>query len=733
MSQCREDRMPYSLAKLKKVAAKRLSTFTKASGSMAVNRKGKKKFIAYKGFDIVSQPLRKRIIHMLALKPSKKSEILDRLIKEGISEYEKTNVFTLLYQISSSNIKIFHLKAQLWQEVEDDWRFYSPEEAIIVRKKKQEACQTDVNIEPKNPSNVLPSKKHSLVDDTIASSMPIQKKQKESSVKEENPSLFSLLQYVRRNSTHKNCPSPNFESKESNNQVTSPPSSNKKYKKIGRIQRKKDENAPLSHSEEKSDMPSTVINMTHPVLLKDSCPVEKITSPSVVPSSTIGDTTLDPNKVSFNNSSSFLSFKDDSCLAQKAKVPFLKEAQSNNTSQIVGKPTISKAELQNLDSFNSKSEEINEKGILSTTVMELPELVSKQGEFVLTDCLKNSEPHASRIQELSSPSAFSSSHCTSLSLFNPKSEETHEKGILPTTIMELPELDSKQGEFVPTDCLKNSEPHASRIQELSSPSASASSSALSAALSSFFASASSSALSASLSSHSAFSSSLSAPASLSSLSASLSLNSASLSSHSASLSSLSASASLFSHSASLPSHTASLSSHSASLSSHSASASLSSYSVSASLPSLSASSSPSVLYSMYKILATQNAKSPDHNADTFKRKFPKITSFVQRDIYKEQFDYELPIYEALLKSVNKANKRMRRLEGDLKTFKEGTLEYEAALMELCKAYKMYIQDSMYKENCRVLCRMRDSLFYLRHLILEFDKEHDRDLSSNNSE
>ncbi|KAF8787814.1 RNA polymerase II elongation factor Ell like protein [Argiope bruennichi] len=525
MSQCREDRMPYSLAKLKKVAAKRLSTFTKASGSMAVNRKGKKKFIAYKGFDIVSQPLRKRIIHMLALKPSKKSEILDRLIKEGISEYEKTNVFTLLYQISSSNIKIFHLKAQLWQEVEDDWRFYSPEEAIIVRKKKQEACQTDVNIEPKNPSNVLPSKKHSLVDDTIASSMPIQKKQKESSVKEENPSLFSLLQYVRRNSTHKNCPSPNFESKESNNQVTSPPSSNKKYKKIGRIQRKKDENAPLSHSEEKSDMPSTVINMTHPVLLKDSCPVEKITSPSVVPSSTIGDTTLDPNKVSFNNSSSFLSFKDDSCLAQKAKVPFLKEAQSNNTSQIVGKPTISKAELQNLDSFNSKSEEINEKGILSTTVMELPELVSKQGEFVLTDCLKNSEPHASRIQELSSPSAFSSSHCTSLSLFNPKSEETHEKGILPTTIMELPELDSKQGD-------------------------------------------------------------------------------------------------------------------------------------------------------MYKILATQNAKSPDHNADTFKRKFPKITSFVQRDMYKEQFDYELPIYEALLKSVNKANKRMRRLEGDLKTFKEGTLEYE---------------------------------------------------------
>ncbi|XP_055942094.1 RNA polymerase II elongation factor Ell-like [Argiope bruennichi] len=663
INRCREVEMPNSLTRAKKVAVKRSRTCTNAPNSVTINGNEKKKFMPYKGFDIVSQPLRKRIIHMLALKPCKKSEILDRLMKEGISEFQKSKLIVILYEVGFLKNDIFHLDPKMWKEVEDDWSFYSAENAAIVQRRKQKASQTGVILEPQNPPNVLPPNKRSLVDEIIAGSTPIQKKQK-TIVKEENPGLPSLAQYAMRNSTPKNSTSPTSESKESNIEVTSPPSSKKKRKKNKRKKRKKNKLC-LSNSEVKSYLPSTVINTTNPVLLKDSCLVKKITSPPVAPSSTVDDTTLDANRVSLNNSGSFFSFRNDSSLVQKTKVPFLKETQSNNTSQIVGKPTLSPKEFQNLDSFNPKSEETRKKDIFPSTVVKLseppvtrtqelsshsassssrsavvklPEPFHKQEEFVPTDCIRISESPVTRTQELSSHSASSSSH---------------------SAVVKLPEPFYKQEEFVPTDCLRISEPPVTRTQELSSHSTSS--------------------------------------------------HSASSSLHSASSSSCSASAS--------------------SSSSHSASAS----SCSASAPSHSASSSHSILCSIYKILSKQIIKSADHDANDFRRKFPKITSLEQRNRCKELFDYEYSSYIVLLKSVNKAIERMNDLEENLKTLKEGTQEYEAALLKLFQVYKMYLENSQHRECSQLVSRYQKKLSYIRSLILEFDNEHYGNLSSNNSE
>ncbi|KAF8787815.1 RNA polymerase II elongation factor ELL like protein [Argiope bruennichi] len=501
INRCREVEMPNSLTRAKKVAVKRSRTCTNAPNSVTINGNEKKKFMPYKGFDIVSQPLRKRIIHMLALKPCKKSEILDRLMKEGISEFQKSKLIVILYE------------------------FLFSRKCSNCSKKEAKASQTGVILEPQNPPNVLPPNKRSLVDEIIAGSMPIQKKQK-TIVKEENPGLPSLAQYAMRNSTPKN--SPTSESKESNIEVSSPPSSKKKRKKNKRKKRKKNKLC-LSNSEVKSYLPSTVINTTNPVLLKDSCLVKKITSPPVAPSSTVDDTTLDANRVSLNNSGSFFSFRNDSSLVQKTKVPFLKETQSNNTSQIVRKPTLSPKEFQNLDSFNPKLEETRKKDIFPSTIVKL------------------SEPPVTRTQELSSHSASSSSR---------------------SAVVKLPE----------------------------------------------------------------------------------------------------------------PFH---------------------------------------------------NKK--NHDANDFRRKFPKITSLEQRNRCKELFDYEYSSYIVLLKSVNKAIERMNDLEENLKTLKEGTQEYEAALLKLFQVYKMYLENSQHRECSQLVSRYQKKLSYIRSLILEFDNEHYGNLSSNNSE
>ncbi|OQR74641.1 RNA polymerase II elongation factor ELL2-like [Tropilaelaps mercedesae] len=124
--------------------------------------------------DIMKRSYRERLIHMLAVRPLKKPEILTRLMKEGVKESEKKGMTALLSQITTLRDNTFHLLRNAWHEVhEDDWPFYTPEERIIIKKNRASIEREDSlprhsathrvspqlsgPLTPSNPSSVVSS------------------------------------------------------------------------------------------------------------------------------------------------------------------------------------------------------------------------------------------------------------------------------------------------------------------------------------------------------------------------------------------------------------------------------------------------------------------------------------------------------------------------------------------------------------------------------------------------
>ena len=86
--------------------------------------------------ELMRKPFRERIIHLLALRPYKKLELLARLNREGIREKDKKGLGTLLSSIAMLKDNSYHLHRGAWQEVQpEDWQFYTPEERELVRKR----------------------------------------------------------------------------------------------------------------------------------------------------------------------------------------------------------------------------------------------------------------------------------------------------------------------------------------------------------------------------------------------------------------------------------------------------------------------------------------------------------------------------------------------------------------------------------------------------------------------
>ncbi|KAJ8921465.1 hypothetical protein NQ315_003083 [Exocentrus adspersus] len=84
--------------------------------------------------DIARRPLKERLIHLLALRPFKKFELHDRLTKEGLRE--KNSMTSVLKQISVLKDNCFHLNRPMWNEVHEDWPFYTEEERQILKRRK---------------------------------------------------------------------------------------------------------------------------------------------------------------------------------------------------------------------------------------------------------------------------------------------------------------------------------------------------------------------------------------------------------------------------------------------------------------------------------------------------------------------------------------------------------------------------------------------------------------------
>ncbi|KAL7992887.1 hypothetical protein Chor_017143 [Crotalus horridus] len=128
-----------------------------------------------KGNSAVSQrPFKDRVMHLLALKPYKKPELLLRLQKDGLSLQDKDSLDSLLQQVANMNAKdsTCTLKDYLYKEVQKDWPGYSEgDQQLLKRILFRKLCP------PQNPSCVPENSAPSPPRDTAnVSSSPPQKR-----------------------------------------------------------------------------------------------------------------------------------------------------------------------------------------------------------------------------------------------------------------------------------------------------------------------------------------------------------------------------------------------------------------------------------------------------------------------------------------------------------------------------------------------------------------------------
>ncbi|XP_077082735.1 RNA polymerase II elongation factor ELL [Siphateles boraxobius] len=132
------------------------------------------------------RPLRERLVHLLALKPYRKPELLVRLTKEGLSPQDKETLDSLLQQVANLNSKdnTFTLKDCLFNEVQKDWPGYTEVDQqilkrILVRKLCKPQSSAPVSVESpvsphKEPASSSPSQKRPAAEfiDPLANKKP---------------------------------------------------------------------------------------------------------------------------------------------------------------------------------------------------------------------------------------------------------------------------------------------------------------------------------------------------------------------------------------------------------------------------------------------------------------------------------------------------------------------------------------------------------------------------------
>ncbi|CAL1289582.1 unnamed protein product [Larinioides sclopetarius] len=150
---------------------------------------------------IQRQPLRDRIIHLLALRPYKKPEILLKLRKEGVNEKDKNSLTVVLAQVSTMKKNSYYLSNGLWSEVQDNWKFYSPEDAETVRRNKHQYFQRRSS---SYTSSSLSAKNH-LTNENTTSFYPPSKKQRISRL-----NGFSSQEHIQYGNPENAVKSPDF-------------------------------------------------------------------------------------------------------------------------------------------------------------------------------------------------------------------------------------------------------------------------------------------------------------------------------------------------------------------------------------------------------------------------------------------------------------------------------------------------------------------------------------------
>uniref|UniRef100_A0A8C2ZZD1 Elongation factor for RNA polymerase II 2 n=1 Tax=Cyclopterus lumpus TaxID=8103 RepID=A0A8C2ZZD1_CYCLU len=83
---------------------------------------------------VSQRPFRDRLIHLLALRPYKKLEVLARLQRDGINQKDRISMGTTLQQVANLNPKdnTYSLKDFIYRDIQRDWPGYSDDEKTQV-------------------------------------------------------------------------------------------------------------------------------------------------------------------------------------------------------------------------------------------------------------------------------------------------------------------------------------------------------------------------------------------------------------------------------------------------------------------------------------------------------------------------------------------------------------------------------------------------------------------------
>ncbi|XP_041861821.1 RNA polymerase II elongation factor ELL [Melanotaenia boesemani] len=118
------------------------------------------------------RPLRERLIHLLALKPYKKPELILRLQKDGLSQLDKDSLDSHLQQVANLNGRenTFTLKDFMYKEIQKDWPGYTEGDQQLLKRilfRKQQAQNSSAPLPespPKELASSSPSQKRPLAD-----------------------------------------------------------------------------------------------------------------------------------------------------------------------------------------------------------------------------------------------------------------------------------------------------------------------------------------------------------------------------------------------------------------------------------------------------------------------------------------------------------------------------------------------------------------------------------------
>ena len=118
--------------------------------------------------DLLKLPLRERLIQLLAVRSYKKLEIHSRITKEGCIEKDKRNIIASLMSVTSYANNNYQLLTEFWEEVKEDWSFYTDSEKSLVRQNKAQHVSPNISgNKGQSPFPTMPSSPTSISTDTL--------------------------------------------------------------------------------------------------------------------------------------------------------------------------------------------------------------------------------------------------------------------------------------------------------------------------------------------------------------------------------------------------------------------------------------------------------------------------------------------------------------------------------------------------------------------------------------